>query len=116
MGQYLKFKTQDGGEVLVEVVPARVSLEKGIVKAGLGKKVTTVVTEAKESFEAAMEVITSSTQALVQKLEQLAKSPDEVEINFGIKIAAEVGAAVIAKAGADAEFSVKLTWKRGKVG
>ena len=39
-------------------------------------------------------------------------NPDELELEFGLKLYAE-GNALIAKGGAEAAFAVKLTWKRG---
>jgi len=40
----------------------------------------------------------------------LIKKPNETEIEFGLKIDAAAGA-VFAKAGAEATFNIKLTWK-----
>jgi len=42
--------------------------------------------------------------------------PDEVEITFGLKASGELGSLVIAKAGVEANYSVKLTWKKAEQG
>jgi hypothetical protein len=40
--------------------------------------------------------------------------PAEIELTFGIKASAELGALIIAKAQGEANFSVKLKWVRHK--
>ncbi len=40
----------------------------------------------------------------------MARQPDEVEITFGVRMDAQVGA-VIAKTGIAGNFEVKLTWR-----
>jgi hypothetical protein len=51
-----------------------------------------------------------STATLVNKtIERLEVKPSQVEVNFGIKLIAETGA-IIAKAGGEANFNVKITW------
>jgi hypothetical protein len=44
----------------------------------------------------------------------LADRPDEVEITFGLKASGELGSLVVAKAGVEASYSVKLTWKKAE--
>ena len=39
-------------------------------------------------------------------------SPDETELSFGIKASGEGNALCFAKVGAEAQFDVKMTWKR----
>ena len=45
-------------------------------------------------------------------IDDLAGNPDEVELEFGVKLDVE-GNALIAKAGIEAAIAVTLTWKRG---
>jgi hypothetical protein len=40
----------------------------------------------------------------------MTRQPDEVEIKFGVKLDAEVGA-LIARTGVQGQFEVKLTWR-----
>jgi len=42
------------------------------------------------------------------------EDPDEVELTFGIKASVEMNALVVAKAGGEANYSVKLKWVRAK--
>jgi hypothetical protein len=41
----------------------------------------------------------------------LVEPPDEVAVEFGVKMTVETGA-VIAKASTDANFKINLTWKK----
>lgn len=41
----------------------------------------------------------------------MTERPDEVEITFGVKVDAEVGA-IIAKTGLQGQFEIKLKWVR----
>lgn len=41
----------------------------------------------------------------------LVQPPDEVKVTFGLKIAGEVNALAVAKAGGDATSTVKMRWK-----
>jgi hypothetical protein len=112
MAQYVKFKTADGGFILVEA--SGTSPNTGTSKAGLGDKVQETVTHAQESFDGAMDVIGQSSSAFLAKIQSIAEPPESVEITFGLKVSAELGNFVVAKAGGEANFEVKLTWKRAE--
>jgi len=47
----------------------------------------------------------------LQQLRSLAEPPDEVAVEFGVKMNAETGA-IIAKASTEANFKINLTWKK----
>ena len=49
--------------------------------------------------------------AIVDRLRGLADAPDEISVEFGVQLSAEVGA-FVAKASGDANFRVYLHWKR----
>ena len=49
--------------------------------------------------------------ALVDRLRDLADAPEEIEVEFGIQLSAELGA-FVAKASGDANFRVSMRWKR----
>ena len=53
-----------------------------------------------------------AASVVMSKLRDLADSPDEVEVPFGLKMDFTVGT-IIASAGAEANFNVTLTWKKG---
>jgi hypothetical protein len=113
MAQYIQFVTADGSTILVEVTEEE-TYQPGVVKAGLGEKVQEAVVEAKATFEDGMEVIHRVARAFIKKIRSLTDPPDEVEITFGLKATGELGNFAVAKAGAEANYEVTLTWKREK--
>ena len=115
MSRYIKYQTADSSTVLVEVEgEAEGALpEAGVVKAGrAGDAVRDVVQDAKTTFEGAMDAVRQNAQAVIDKVRGLSDPPDEVEVSFGLKATGEVGNFAVAKVGAEANYSVTLTWKR----
>jgi hypothetical protein len=105
MEQLLQFES-GGGTVLVEVADD----EPGIERAA---RVDDLVVKARESLESAMDQIRAFANTTLGKLEDLARQPEQVEVEFGIRLNAEAGA-VIARTGAEGHLQVKLTWTRPK--
>lgn len=98
--------TSTKGSLLVEVdEPQTMGLQR-ISADDLGDKIT----DASESFEEAIDSVLEHAKQVLDSLEKLL--PSEAEIEFGIKLTAQAGA-ILAKAGGEANFSVKLTWKGG---
>jgi hypothetical protein len=114
MAHYIEFKTADGGTMLVEVEVQETNPPPGIVKAGIIKDtIKKTVATAELLFEDAIDrVIRQNVDALTKALQNLVKKPDEVEITFGIKGTGELGNFAIGKLSAEANFDIKLTWKR----
>lgn len=100
MAQELRIDTQ--APVLVEIAP----------RSGMRPVARTIEDMQEESFGAinsAMSAIYSTATMVNNTIEKLAVKPSQVEVNFGVKLIAETGA-VIAKAGGEANFNVKITW------
>jgi Trypsin-co-occurring domain 1 len=106
MKRYVEFSSKQGTSIVVEVEEPQP--ETGEVRAG---RPSAVAAKAKQTLEDSLDVVKPAAEALVDKLKNLASAPDEVGIEFGIKLSAEAGA-FIASASTEANFSVKLTWKR----
>jgi len=64
-----------------------------------------------QTFEAALAHAQPAALAVVERLRRVAEPPDEIEVEFGIRLSAELGA-FIAKTAGDANFSITLRWKR----
>jgi Trypsin-co-occurring domain 1 len=107
MGQLLQFES-GGGTVLVEVADD----EPGIERAA---RVDDVVVKARGSLESAMDQVRAMANATLVKLEDLARQPEQVEVEFGIRLNAEAGA-VIARTQAEGHLQVKLTWTWPRAG
>jgi len=112
MAHYLKYQTADGGIVLVEVESEAEVSHKGVVKAGrVGEKVQDTVDEVQTKFEDAMDTVRQNAQVIMDKVKGLSDKPDEVEVTFGLKATGELGNFAVAKVGAEANYTITMTWK-----
>jgi hypothetical protein len=107
MEQLLQFES-NGGTVLVEVADD----EPGIERAA---RVDDLVVKARQSLESAMDQVRAFANATFVKLEDLARQPEQVEVEFGIRLNAEAGV-VIARTQAEGHLKVKLIWTPAKAG
>src|SRR5450631_698287 len=74
-----------------------------------GERLVSIDTLPNIDFETALATIKSATSQLMETLSSIDKRPDECELEFGIKLSAAAGA-ILAKAGAEANFTVKMKW------
>jgi hypothetical protein len=100
--QLASFDLADGGSVLVETEPlspvTRVSRQGDVLRA------------VGQTFDDAIGRVRDAATAALGQFTSMAVRPDEVEIKFGVKLDAEVGA-VIAKTGVTGQLEVTLTWR-----
>jgi hypothetical protein len=73
------------------------------------------VRQATQTFEDALDRIRPAAAAIIGRLRSLADPPDQVGVEFGVKLSAEAGA-FIASASSEANFKVTLSWKRNEKG
>ena len=112
MAHYLKYQTADGSVVLVEVESEAVAPQEGVVKAGrIAEKVQDTVEDVQTRFEEAMNAVRQNAQVIISKVKTLQDRPDEVEVTFGLKATGEFGSFAVARAGAEANYTIKMTWK-----
>ena len=102
MPHLIEFEMADGGTVVVEVDDDQLA---GFAPAAAPGE---VAAKATESFEAALDRLLPPIKAIGERVRAL--SPDEVEVALGVKLTAEAGV-IVAKAAAEANFTVKLHWK-----
>ena len=95
----------DGGSFFVEVDDTR---SGPVTRSG---RQTEVVVRAGQTFEQAIDRVSPAFNALVAKLRDTVERPDQVEIEFGLKLNTEVGA-IIARTGGEANFRVLVRWSR----
>src|SRR4051794_31050734 len=100
MAEYVRFDT-DKGSVVVEVAEGEAGLElasrDGVI-AGAKRKLQDSLVEVRDAAVSTLEVFRDGTVL-----------PDDIEVEFGIKLNAEVGA-VVAKTALEGHFVVKLHW------
>ena len=105
MKRLIEFPLQDGSSMIVEVDEP---MSEGVVKAARPGE---VVARAKETFEDALDKIKPAAQSIITKLRGLHDEPDEIGVEFGIKLSAEAGA-FVASAGVEANYKVTLKWTK----
>jgi hypothetical protein len=109
MARLAKFVLPDGSSLVAEVDDE--SLDTTRVMRGGVVTSSEIVVKANESFETALDRVRWAAEGLLARLTSLASPPDEVAVEFGVKLNAETGA-VIAKAATEANFRINLKWTR----
>jgi hypothetical protein len=102
MTELVRFELADGGSVVVEVDEAR-----GVSRAARQG----VLATAKSTLEGALAEVRDAAAATITQFQDMARKPDEVEIEFGVKLNAEAGA-LIARTGTEGHFQVTVRWSK----
>jgi hypothetical protein len=102
-----EYPLEAGGSVLIQVEDGHGGDVE--VTRGWGDRDRRVVEQARESFEQAVARVQPAVQGLVAQLRSLADSPDEISVEFGLELSAEVGA-FVAGASTKGNFKVTMTW------
>jgi len=101
LSELARFKLEGGGSVLVDV-----DEEPGVARVSRHGSIR----EAKTTFQTALHDVREAAIVALAEFRTMTLQPDEVEITFGVRLDAEIGA-VIAKTGVAGNFEVKLTWR-----
>lgn len=101
----IEFAVGGGQLVFVQVEDSAA----GPVTRGIGAQ--SIAARASQTFEDAISSVRPAAETIVAQLRNLAAAPDEVGIEFGLALSAEVGAFITA-ASTTANFKVSLTWYR----
>ena len=108
MKPLIEFSLESDDSILVEVeeLPSN-QVDEGLVANYPGQQ---VVVQARTSFAEAMDKIKPVAANIIGKIRELKDAPDEVEVKFGVKMTAEMGA-VIASANVEGNYEITLKWK-----
>jgi hypothetical protein len=109
MKQLVEFPLEDGSTILIEV--DELGYEGSITKASRSGD---LIAKASQTLEQALEVVRPAACAIHKKLRDLHEQPDEIEVEFGLKLSVEAGA-FVAAAGMDANYTITLKWKKTEV-
>ena len=112
----VQFALEGGGTVLVQAEDGAAAGEYangGEVTRGWGDRDERVVRQAQQSFEQAIGHVQPAVQALVRRLRSVAESPEEIKVDFGVELSAELGA-FVAGASSTGNFTVSMTWRPGR--
>ena len=111
MSSLAQFPLKSGGFLVVEVGDGQAP--GGRTMRGSGAE--DALAKATDTFESALDKVRSAAEGILNQLRSLAQPPDEVGVEFGVKMSAESGA-IIAKASGEANFKINLTWKKSAAG
>lgn len=105
MKRLIEFPLEDGSTITVEV-------DEPVPEGGTVRGLRLAEPEmASVTFEAALEKVKPAAGGIIARLRELADPPDQVVVEFGLKLGAKAGA-LIASADTEANFKIALTWKR----
>ncbi|RAQ94801.1 CU044_2847 family protein [Thermogemmatispora tikiterensis] len=105
MKKLIAFPLEDGGQVVIEVEELE---PEGGERVPVARRLSRPE-QAPETLEKALQKVLPAIKAVAVKLHNLDLKPDEVEIAFGIKLSASMGA-ILASAGSEANFDITLHW------
>ena len=106
MTELVRWVLEDGGTVLIETDSDEGAKEPW-EPAGIGDG---VFPQAKLRLEEALTEVRDAATAALTTFRDLPIGPDEVELEFGVKLQGEVGA-VVAKGKAEGQLVVRLRWQ-----
>jgi hypothetical protein len=98
---------EQGGSILVEVDDVR----SGPVTRG--GRIDETVTKAGESLEHVLGQIGPAVRGIVAQLRETADWPDEVEVEFAVKLSAGANV-IITRTTGEANFRIALRWSRAR--
>ena len=108
MSQLVKMDLADGGSVLVEVSDAAPT---GPVTRG--SRAEDLVTSAGTTLENALDGLGPVVKGVVSRLREAADWPDEVTVEFSIKLSADANV-IIARSAGEANFRISMSWSQGQ--
>ncbi len=111
------FVIDDDAPILVEFKSQRPQPgAQEVMRGGLpsaSEVVANVTEQSAKALNTAMNTIHGMARRVSETIKALpiAERPTQIEIEFGLKLDAQAGA-VVAQAGAEASFTVRMTWAR----
>ena len=106
MSQLVRMDLADGGSVLVEVEDAA---SEHVVRGG---RAADLVTDAGDTLEHALDQLGPIVKGVVTRLREAADWPDEVTVEFSIKLSADANV-IIARTAGEANFRISMRWSQG---
>jgi hypothetical protein len=107
MGQLVKYESE-AGDILIEVKEEPDGGDD-FIRVGFSEK---TVTNASETLEKSLVKIQYLSNKIITSInEKNDNKPDEVNVEFGIKLGGEADF-IVASGSVEANFKVSLTWKK----
>ncbi len=105
MKKLVEYQLEKNGSIFIEVEETEAI--RGITRVARGEEA--IPEKATTTFEEALDKVKPVAISIVQKFRELGDRPDEVQIEFGLKMNAKAGA-IISSGGIEANFKVALKW------
>src|SRR5215216_398185 len=106
MKRLIEFPLGDSNTVLVEVEEE--AAPEGRLR---GSHSAEAIEKAHQAFDSSLEKIKPIAASVIGKLREVSDSPEQIAVEFGIKLNASAGV-VLASSAIESNFKVTLTWKR----
>jgi hypothetical protein len=107
VSEVVRFGLSTGGYLLVEVDEDI----GGVSRAARGPRPPDMVTTATQTLREAFGQVRAAAEDAIGSFAEMLPAPHELSIEFGVRLSAEAGV-VVAKAGGEANFTVRLCWTR----
>ena len=111
MSSLIEFKLDDGSTLLVEGVDDSINKDN-YDRSYVSNPEEAPVTEAEKSLHKSIDIAKSAAEQILKSFKEM-NSPDEIQLQFGVKMAAKAGV-IIASANTEANFQVSLKWEKPK--
>jgi hypothetical protein len=105
MKRLVKFTLEDGSTILIEAEETEVEGEMIRISSTSRE----IVNISNKTFEESLGIVKPVANTVLNKLKDLSKQPEEVQVSFGISM--DLKAGMFIAAGTGANFNVTLTWK-----
>jgi hypothetical protein len=107
-------ESRKGDSILVEVDELETVADDGIEL--VSRTTDKLIEKAQETFEAAVrKMIKPMAESVLTGLDEVSNPPDNVTLEFGVKMGGKLGAPILATGSVDANCKVTLTWSKVNV-
>ena len=103
MKKYVDFPLEQNEKIRVEVADAEERVTRGGTPA--------VIETASVAFEQALAKIKPMCAAIVRQVRDAVDQPEEIAVEFGVKLSAEAGVILTSTSG-EANLKISVKWKR----
>jgi molybdenum cofactor biosynthesis enzyme len=103
MKKYVDFPLEENERIRVEVADAEERVTRGDTKA--------VIETASVAFDKALSKLKPMCAAIVRQVRNAVEQPEEIEVEFGVKMSAEAGIILTSTSG-EANLKISVKWKR----
>jgi hypothetical protein len=112
MKEILEYKTKDDEVIQIVVESADATSGNSRVEnvSRIQDRIKKSAENVKVSFEDSLDSVKKLGENIFNKLKSIDNSPDEIDVQFGLKLTAEAGV-VITNIGGEVHVNVSMKWK-----